>query len=48
MDYHGFAEYTYCLANEVRQKHIIYLFKLNDDVYVFDSPTIIYIFYLIS
>ena len=39
-DYHIFEEYAYYLVNEARQKRISDIFKLDSNVYAFDSTTI--------
>jgi len=35
-----FEEYAYCLVNEARQKRVTDIFKLNGNVFAFDSTTI--------
>ena len=39
-DYHIFEEYAYYLVNEARQKRVSGIFKLDGNVYAFDSTTI--------
>jgi len=39
-DYHIFEEYAYYLVNEARQKRATNIFKLDGNVYAFDSTTI--------
>ena len=39
-DYHIFEEYAYYLVNEARQKRVSDIFKLEGNVYAFDSTTI--------
>jgi len=39
-DYHIFEEYAYYLVNEARQKRVPDIFKLEGNVYAFDSTTI--------
>jgi hypothetical protein len=39
-DYHIFEEYAYYLVNEARQKRVADIFKLEGNVYAFDSTTI--------
>ena len=39
-DYHIFEEFAYCLVNEARAKRKTDIFKLNGNVYAFDSTTI--------
>jgi hypothetical protein len=39
-DYHIFEEYAYYLVNEARQKRVSDIFKLDGNIYAFDSTTI--------
>ena len=39
-DYHIFEEYAYYLVSEARQKRVSDIFKLEGNVYAFDSTTI--------
>lgn len=39
-DYHIFEEYAYYLVNEARHKRVSKIFKLNGNIYAFDSTTI--------
>lgn len=39
-DYHIFEEYAYYLVNEARQKRVSDIFKLEGNIYAFDSTTI--------
>lgn len=39
-DYHIFEEYAYYLVNQARQKRVTDIFKLDGNVYAFDSTTI--------
>ncbi len=39
-NYHIFEEYAYYLANKARQKRVTHIFKMDGNVYAFDSTTI--------
>ncbi|WP_262707196.1 transposase [Bacteroides faecalis] len=39
-DYHIFEEYAYYLVGEVRQKRVNHIFKVNGNIYAFESTTI--------